>query len=815
MPPPGTAQQDEKTDPSPAPPPAEPPVPAPMEETPLSEADLAAETDAILPEGRWQFPFLGVSLLLSLLAVLYLWATTPTEAQVEAKWDLRVARAMDRGDVDGAVAVWLEWEKDMPGARLAGKWPRRFFTIYANKLALRPNDEKMLKRALEACERALAVERDPEETVALKRARAQMWMDLRRYDEAAAGYAELGDLGGQARALSLGGRLPEAVAIADTLLEKPDSPASAIAEGIVIKLRVLADHRDWEGILALAERARALPPMPAELSGRLGLASAEALFELARSEQGTARKDRLARAINVLERPDVAATFRGTFAPHYLKGEIEYAAGQYNRAIATFEKALSLRREAVKIPPEADGTLNVRMGDAWTRLGETAQALAAYKKGFAAGFEVPHEQETGWNSLVEVVNNLEQMARAWRRDKKWVEAIEAKEVLSRHARPADRGRHTVELAQFHMDRAEDEMALGRAAEAEEDYLRAALIYRQFLKASPFSADYLNLVWRIGLLMKGIGDLPESAEVMREFLDQGRSHPRYGDALYDLGSILRTLGHYGEAISVFRENLVHHERSKQMGASFRETGVPRSVYLSRLSLGETLLARAGPGDFPDAAAAFRGNLDDDGIDPASDVWRDSLYGLGRALGRLADVTQGPERAAHLKEARQTWDHFLRRYARYAGPLADGAQAHEYKEGRSLYRLALREKGWIEASLENWEGLVADWEMYLKLGDAPPEGALAFALAEAYNRLGRIRDAEGLYLRMALSDADPFKSGALYRLGDLHRKAGRLDHAREAYRRAAEHAGMRPGLPLEDGVAYLARRREAELAQERGK
>lgn len=780
-----------------------------------AEADLAAETDAILPEGRWQFPFLGISLLLSLLAVLYLWATTPTAVEIEAKWNLRVARAMDRGDVDGAVAVWLAWEKDMAGAGLSRQWPRRFFTIYANKLALHPNDEKMLKRALEACERALAVERDPGETLALRRARAQMWMDLRRYDEAAKGYAELGDLGGQARALSLGGHLSEAVGIADALLEKADSPVSAITEGIVIKLRVLTDHRDWEGILALAGRARSFPALAGDLPGRLGLAEAEAAFELSRAEQGAPRKERLEKALAILERPEVVSAFRGVFAPHYLKGEIEYAAGNYSRAITTFEKALALRREAVKIPPDADGILNVRMGDAWMRLGEPARGLASYKGGFASGFVVPHEQETGWTSLVEAVNNLEQMTRAWRRDKKWVEALEAKEVLSKHARPADRGRHTVELAQLHMDRAEDEIALGRTAEAEEDYLRAALIYRQFLEASPFSANYLDLVWRIGLLMKGIGDLPEAADVMREFLEQGRSHSRYGDALYELGSILRTLGHYEEAISVFRENISHFERSKQMGGTFRETGVPRSVYLSRLSLGETLLARARPEDFTEAARAFRGNLDDDGIDPASAVWRDSLYGLGRASGRMADVTQGPERAAHLKEARQTWDHFLRRYVRFAEPLVDGAQAHEYKEGRLFYRLALREKGWIEAALGNWEGLATDWELYLKLGDAPPEGAFAFALAEAYNHLGRIRDAEGLYLRMALSDADPFKSSALYRLGDLHRKAGRLDHAREAYRRAAEHAETHGGQPLEEGVAFLARRREAGLERERGK
>lgn len=794
MPPPEAAQDE---------PAASPPEPA-------APAELLAQTDEILPEGRWQFPFLGIAILCSLLAVLYLWATKPTPAQVEAKWDLRVAQAMNRGDVDGAVGVWRAWRADMPRSTLARKWPRRFFTIYANKLALRPTDEPMIKRALEACENALAFERNPEEVLALKRARAQMWMDLRRYDEAAEGYADLGDLGGQARALSLGGRLPEAVGIADALLEKADAPAAAVAEGVAIKLRVLTDHQDWAGILSLAERARSLPPLPEELSGRLGLASAEALFELSRAENGAVRQERLERARKLLERPDVAVLFRGAFAPYYLRGEIEYAAGLYGQAIATFEKALALRREAVKIPPEADGILGIRIGDAWMRLGDPLKGLAAYRQGFSHGFAVPDEREAGRTALVEVVPNLEQMTRAWRRDKKWPEAIAAKELLSRHARPADRGRHMIDLAQLHMDRAEDALALGRSYEAEEDYLHAALIYRQFLEASPFSSDYLDLVWRIGLLLKGIGDLPESAEVMREFLEQGRSHPRYGDALYDLGTILKTLGHYEEAVAVFQQNIAHFNRSKSMGATFREMGVPRSVYLSRLSLGETLLARARPEDFPEAAAAFRGNLQDDGIDPASDVWRDSLFGLGRALGRLADGTQGPPRAAFLKEARETWDHFLRRYARYGQPLVDGAQVQEYREGRSLLRQALREKGWIEAALGNWAALAADWEQYLKLGEAPPEGALAFTLAEAYNRIGRIRDAEGLYLRLALSDADPFKSCALYRLGDLHRRAGRLDHAREAYRRAAEQAEARQGQPLETGVAYLARRREAGLA-----
>lgn len=793
MPPPEAAQ-DEAAAPLPEPPPP---------------AELAAE-DEILPEGRWQFPFLGIAILASLFAVLSLWATKPTAAQVEAKWDLRVAQAMDRGDVDAAVQVWRAWQADMPGSILARKWPRRFFTIYANKLSLRPTDEPMIKRALEACEQALAFERIPEEVLALKRARAQMWMDLRRYDEAAEGFADLEDLGAQARALSLGGRLPEAVSLADALLGKADAPAAAVAEGVAIKLRVLADHKDWPGILSLAERARSLPPLPEDLSGRLGLASAEALFELSRAENGSLRQERLDRARKLFERPDVAALFRGAFDPYYLRGEVEYASGLYPQAIATFEKALALRREAVKIPPDADGILGVRIGDAWMRLGDPVKGLAAYQQGFSRGFAVPDERETGWTALVEVVNNLEQMARAWRRDKKWAEALAAKELLSRHARPADRGRHMIELAQLHMDRAEDALALGRSYEAEEDYLHAALIYRQFLEASPFASEYLDLVWRIGLLLKGIGDLPESAEVMREFLDQGRSHPRYGDALYDLGTILKTLGHYEEAIAVFQQNISHFDRSKSMGATFRETGVPRSVYLSRLSLGETLLARARPEDLPASAAAFRANLQDDGIDPASDVWRDSLFGLGRALGRLADGSQGPPRAGFLKEARETWDHFLRRYARYGQPLADGAQAQEYREGRWLLRQALREKGWIEAALGSWESLAADWEQYLKLGEAPPEGALAFTLAEAYNRLGRVRDAEGLYLRLALSDADPFKSCALYRLGDLHRRAGRMDHAREAYRRAAEQAEARKDLPLEAGVAYLARRREAALA-----
>ncbi len=798
----------------------------------LSPESAAEPEELPIPHGRWQFPLLGVSLFVGALAWAWLWATTPTLSDIEEKWNRRVSRAMDRGDVEEAFQLWTQWDAVQPQAGLARKWPRRIFTILVNKLKVQPNNRAMAEMTIAACQRALAVETESDVLQELKRARTQMWMDLRNFDKAAQGFAELGDLGGQVRALSLGGRPQEAAELVDVILHSADASLADQIDAITLKLPVLMDHKDWSGVLELAARSASIAKLPGSVRGPLALAEAEALFEVARTEQEAARQERMRRALSLLESPEAESLMRGNFRAFHLKGEIAYALGCFHRkeeraddvpkyfdqAMAAFERALAVRREAGHVPPEMEGTLKMRIGDTWVRRGDEAKAISFYREGFSAGFTALSEGETVLNTLVEVFDNLDQMSRRSRREKLWREAIEAKSMLASHAPAKERGRHALELADYYTDRAEEAMAAGRAVEADEDYLRSALVCRDFLESAPFAPEYLNVMWRISSHLKGIGDLPEAADVMREFLEQGRTHPRYGDALFELGAILKTLGDYGEAIAVFERNIMHYEQTRSNLAAFRETGTPRSVYLSRLNLGEALLVRGKPGDIERAVSAFQGNLRDDGIDPASAVWRESLHGLGRAFGRMADAVGEADpvkKIGFLKQAGQTWDHYLRRYARYAEPIPDSAQVQDYREGRALYRQALREKGWIEAGLGRWNQVVADWEQYVRLGDAPPEGALAFLFAEAYHRLGRSGEAEALYLRMALSENDPFKANALYRLGDLHWKAGRLDHAREAYRRAVEQseAADRQS-PLAPGVAHMARLREAQIGSASG-
>lgn len=770
------------------------------------------EPDALLPAGdgrtagRWQFPFLACSLTVGILAAVALWLTAPTPSEVERRWDGRVIRAMERGDVTEAVAIWERWQAEAPGAALAAKWPRRFFQVYRNKWSARLGDATLADRALAMCEKAVAVETDPEAARVLRKERADLWLERGALEEAAAAYAELGDILGEARALARLGRTAEAAARVDRLFAEEGVAPAALAAGVAFKLGILTEARAWEDVAALAERAEALPDLPSDTLNRVRLAAAEALFWTARSAPSPeARAAALARARGLLALPAVREAAAGDPRALYVSGEIAYAAGQHAEALAAFEASRAALRAAADDAP-TPALLQMRMGDAWMRQGDGAKALSAYAAGFSAGFRGADPAPAPWAGLVEALANLDQLARSRQRQRAWDEAIAAKSLLASQSGVADRGRHLLEWAQMHLSRAEEALAAGRTLQAEEDSLRAALIYRDFLRHEPFSPDYLDVVWRIGVLLKNIGDIPEAVEVLKEFVDRGRSHPRYGDVLYEIGSLLRQMGRYGEAIEVLEINIAHN--APPIEARLREVGLSRAIYLSRLLLGDCLLARGAEGDAERAAAVYRGNLDDDGIDPASVVWRDSLHGLGRAATLLAEAAPPERRKALFEEAAATWDHFLRRYARFAAPVPETAQAAEHREGRALYRAALRQKAWVDAALERWDAVISGLEEHQRLGEEPPEGALAFLLAEAYHRQGRPTEAEGLYLRIALASDDPFRANALYRLGDLHRRAGRLDRAREAYRRAAEQAGDEE--PAEADVALLARLRAADVA-----
>lgn len=272
--------------------------------------------------------------------------------------------------------------------------------------------------------------------------------------------------------------------------------------------------------------------------------------------------------------------------------------------------------------------------------------------------------------------------------------------------------------------------------------------------------------QLGLAHSRLGELDAAVRFLKQALER---RPSYGSARAALGSVLRKQGKHAEAVTVLEEAVKsgsNEERARalvSLGAAYlavkrrddADRCFTRAVEYApaqaevRLGIARALLASGKEEDRRRALELLARTAE-----LAPDLPQ-VFAALGRAREKVGDVSgaeEAYERALRLEPAYH--------YAR-----------------RRLLRLALDRRDFARARVE----------VDRLLGDGPEVPEHHFLAALAADREGQ-RDAARGHYADAIEKAKGNYPEAYLNLGVLEKKAGRLDAARAAYRKALE---LRPG------------------------
>jgi len=271
------------------------------------------------------------------------------------------------------------------------------------------------------------------------------------------------------------------------------------------------------------------------------------------------------------------------------QGDVALALGRYPEAVARFEEALALRRQALGEADPAVAETRFRLGRALTESGNWDRAEAELEAAFGTARDAGAEALSAeilqrWASVAAERGRLDEAERRYRR---------ALETLRRiHGE-----RHPSVV-----------LALNDLADLErrrEDWAqaRAHLEEARTLAHGLFEGDHPDLaitVGNLGLVQLESGDLPGAAETFAEALRLHRSvfppdHPRLAILLNNLALLRRAQGDVAAAAELLRESLQVLETG--LGPDHPETANAANnlaeLYLGmgRLDDAEPLLARA--------------------------------------------------------------------------------------------------------------------------------------------------------------------------------------------------------------------------------
>lgn len=282
---------------------------------------------------------------------------------------------------------------------------------------------------------------------------------------------------------------------------------------------------------------------------------------------------------------------RGTevAAVHHERADVALASGRYAEAVALFEEALALRREALGDDDPAVAETRFRLGRALTESGDWDRAEDELQAAFAiardAGAEaLSAEVLERWASVAAERGRLDEAERRYRRALASLRRIYG-------------GRHpAVVLALNDLADLERRRELWTAATGHLEEARA-------LAEELFEGDHPHLAITVGnlaLVRLESGDVDGAAETFAEALRLHRAvfppdHPRLAIVLNNLALFRRARGEVGAAAELLRESLAVLEEG--LGRAHPETANAASnlaeLYLGmgRLDDAEPLLTRA--------------------------------------------------------------------------------------------------------------------------------------------------------------------------------------------------------------------------------
>jgi len=351
-------------------------------------------------------------------------------------------------------------------------------------------------------------------------------------------------------------------------------------------------------------------------------------------------------------------------------------------------------------------------------------------------------------------------------------------------------------------------ALRSAWERETDPARLARfgelareIRRIFPAVPAYARDLADLWSRAGLDWDAAGQFAEAGAARRA----AEAYARGGFSLQaaDLFARLRR-SDPGETEALYRRA----ESLMQAGLWEPEAMAAFGEYVDSVKPGDPLLPRAllargvmqaELGRPVEALREFNRILGDPelGIDPRAEEWGEALLRRGRALAEVARRAPEPRRPASWREARQSFEEYLDRYAA-SGPL----DARAVEAGSFVVRLRVAEGEW-NGALERLDDLLSR----LPAAD-PPEGRglameLRFLRGDLLSLLGRHEEAVrafGAACRRHSTDPERLlgfvgRARALLRLGrrdearmDCGRARAVYESEREAFDRSLAGRGQ---------------------------
>ncbi len=483
---------------------------------------------------------------------------------------------------------------------------------------------------------------------------------------------------------------------------------------------------------------------------------------------------------------------RGAPSDWMAKGKTEIEIGQFEEALASYEKAVELDAE--------DGVAWRDRGDALWNLGRHEEALASYEK----AVELDAEDGLAWRDRGFALWNLGRHEEALASYEKAVE-LDAEDGLAWRNRGlalGNHGRHEEALASFEkaveLD-AEDGLAwrnrglalwnLGRHEEALASYEKAVELDAEDGVAWRDRGDAL---WNLGRHEEALASYEKAVELDAE---DGLAWRNRGLALWNLGHHEEALASYEKAVELDAED----------GVAWRDRGVALGNNLGRheealasfekaveLDAGDGVarrnrgLALGNLGRHEEALASYEKAVELDAEDGVA--WRDrgdALWNLGRHEEALASYEKAVELDAEDGVARRNRGFALGNLGRHEEALASYEKAVELDAEDGVAR---RNRGLALGNLGRHEEALASYEKAVEL-DAE-DGVAWRDRGDTLWNLGRHEEALASYEKAVELDAE---DGLAWRdRGDTLWNLGRHEEALASFEKAVE-------LDAEDGVA----------------
>lgn len=445
----------------------------------------------------------------------------------------------------------------------------------------------------------------------------------------------------------------------------------------------------------------------------------------------------------------------------FLEGEILQAAGRIEEAEAAYRRVGGGR-------PPLRGAALLRIAALYQkrRPPVLSAAHAAVLEGARA---LGGARRSPWIDLAAEERGIELLAQAWRDADRDEKALEIEGVLQRlSGNPVLHHVHAGEI----LERRADRLAAAGDAEGARRSARAAAEAYQAPVLEGIPGPWAELLFRSSGAWERAGDVDRVVTALERFATHYADDPRLPRVVYTLARHYRALGLSDRALALFARARPSM-REEHGGVHY----IPLSLYEEGLS--EYLSKREGSRG---RASAILGRiLDDPGIYPDSQAWRDSLFALAvMDAEEAAQPDGGPAARASALARLSEW---LERYP--SDPRAPQAHMH-------LGFLAWAVQDWPAASAS----FLAASQGVSDPGAAPAAPLLGIArtasvlAAEAtYRRAGPAPDrALLLEARALFSEARDLNAGtwrapwALARMADCARALGHEEDAKGLYAEA---------------------------------